>query len=279
MFLYKKTEKSDNSGLTYFMTNREGGVSSGKYASLNLGLYSGDDKENVFENRKRLLESLGVEEMLIPKEVHGNRVICVNDGLLSKLKCCTLEERELLLEGDALVTNKHEIALCVTTADCVPILLYDQKCSVVASVHAGWRGIEKEILLNTIQTMEYIYGVTPRELRAVVNPCISAEYFETDEDVAQKFIDKFGKESNVVRLPLKKDEKDEEKNEELGKIEKIEKPHIDLIEAVGLQLTLTGMIPKNISIVKGCTYSSMQFYSARRDGFQSGRMVSGIYKR
>lgn len=235
-----------------FMTSRRGGVSKGAYDSLNLGYFSGDEPENVRRNRSILCEALGVDEtsLVVPKEVHGNAVRWVRREELP------LSDEEV--ECDALVTCDEEVVLGVTTADCVPMLLYDAKdFQVVSAIHAGWKGVVKEILPQTIKEIKERLGIPPSNLKLKVYPCIGVDDFEVGEEVAQQF-QKYG-EQVVLRSGF-------------------EKPHVDLHQALLVQALQVGVLSENIEIIRS-DQSKELFFSARRDGFHSGRMLTGIYIR
>lgn len=235
-----------------FMTSRRGGVSKGAYDSLNLGLFSGDELQNVRQNRRLLCEALDVKEsdLVVPKEIHGNAVRWVRREELP------LSDEEV--ECDALVTCDEEVVLGVTTADCVPMLLYDAKdFQVVSAIHAGWKGVVKEILPQTIKEIKERLGIPPSNLKLKVYPCIGVEDFEVGEEVAQQFT-RYG-EAVVVR-------------------EGYEKPHVDLPQIVCIQALQNGILIENLEVVRK-KLTADTFYSARRDGFHSGRMLSGIFLR
>lgn len=236
--------------LTMFMTSRRGGVSQGAYDSLNLGYFSGDEPENVRRNRSILCEALGVDEtsLVVPKEVHGNDVrwVCKRELPLA----------DVALECDALVTTDEEVVLGVTTADCVPILLCDANGHrVAAAIHAGWKGVVKEILPCVINEIHHRLEISPNELKVKIFPSISVDDFEVGEEVAQQF-QKYG-EQVVLRTGF-------------------EKPHVDLHQTLLVQALQVGVLSENIEIIRSDQPKEL-FFSARRDGFHSGRMLTGIY--
>ena len=106
---------------------------------MNINAYCGDTAEHIAENRRRLARALGVEvdQILVPHQVHGTETRVVDAQLLRS----SSSERAALLEGvDALTTNQPGVCIGVSTADCVPVLLYDPIHQATAAVHAGWRG-------------------------------------------------------------------------------------------------------------------------------------------
>ena len=131
-----------------FSTTRRGGISTGAYASLNCTPYTGDAPECVRRNRKILAEALPFppRELVIPWQTHGTQVLPIDKDYLNS----TPDERKALLQGiDALTTREPGFCLCISTADCIPLLLYDVRHRVVAAIHAGWRGTVAGIATHT----------------------------------------------------------------------------------------------------------------------------------
>ena len=246
--------------ISHFVTSRAGGVSEGNYASMNLGLYSGDSRERVDENIRRLMTGLGLgpERLLLPRQVHGCRVAVV-DRTFTQLSGV---EREARLEGfDALITADPGVCVAVATADCVPVLLYAADKRVVAAVHAGWRGTVLRIAELTIQRMVDEFGCDPRQVWAAIGPSISPSAFEVGEEVVDAFHDAG---FDLSRLLLR--------DPDSGK------GHIDLWEANRMSLTGAGLDGDHIELAGICTYERFSdYFSARRLGIQSGRFLSGIY--
>ena len=246
--------------ISHFVTSRAGGVSEGNYASMNLGLYSGDSRERIDENIRRLMAGLGLEpeRLLLPRQVHGCRVAVV-DRTLTQLSGV---EREARLEGfDALITADPGVCVAVATADCVPVLLYAADKWVVAAVHAGWRGTVLRIAELTIQRMVDAFGCDPRQVWAAIGPSISPSAFEVGEEVVDAFHDAG---FDLSRLLLR--------DPDSGK------GHIDLWEANRMSLIRAGLDGDHIELAGICTYERFSdYFSARRLGIQSGRFLSGIY--
>ena len=150
--------------------------------------------------------------------------------------------------------------LCVSTADCVPVLLYDAAREVVAAVHAGWRGTVGKIASHTLQAMREKYGTQAADVHAIIGPCISLDAFEVGIEVYDAFAQVgFDMEQVACWHPEK------------------EKYHIDLPAANRLQLLAEGVMPGNIHDSAICTYAEHHdFFSARRLGIRSGRVLNGI---
>ena len=174
-------ERFSDEILAAFST-REGGVSEGCYASLNLAHNTGDDPARVRINFERWCESLGVDphHTVMVHQVHGNRVIEAEASLLGEGIY-----RERSVDADGIVTNQPGIALITSHADCAPLYLYDSVHHAVGMTHAGWRGTVAEIARETVKKMAACYGTKPQDVYAAVGPCIHAAAFACDADVAE----------------------------------------------------------------------------------------------
>ena len=132
-------EYSIADGVMAFSTTRKGGVSEGNYGEFNINEYCGDEPENVAENRKRLADELGiaVDHIILPHQVHGVEVRQIAAEYFSMPE----SHRKMALEGvDAVMTDLTGVCVGVSTADCIPVLLYDEVHHAMAAIHAGWRG-------------------------------------------------------------------------------------------------------------------------------------------
>ena len=253
---------SEDCNIPHFVTTRQGGVSEGAYASFNTGEYSGDDPEAVRTNRRLLSEAIGIpfERIFAPFQVHGTKIRPVDPVFLS----LPLDEQRSYLYGvDALVTNVPDVCVAVSTADCVPLLLYAPDVKAVAAVHAGWRGTVQGIAGKTVRFLVDEYGADPCLMKAGIAPSIGPGAFEVGEEV----VDAFGEAGFEMPCILKRDA-------DTGKA------HIDLWEANRLQLLAEGLSAGNIELAGLCTYTHPgEFFSARRLGIKSGRILSGIFLR
>ena len=240
-----------------FSTTRHGGVSTGNYASLNINPYCGDAPEAVAANRLRLAAELGVDEgrIVLPHQTHGTETRVIDGGFM----LLTANERQRLLDGvDAVLTDVPGLCIGVSTADCIPVLLYDAEHRAAAAVHAGWRGTQARILQKAVSGMCAVYGTEPARLKAVIGPGISLDSFEVGDEVYAAF---------------------EEAGFDMGAIAaRRAKWHIDLPLANRLQLTRCGVDEANITTLGTCTYANAdEYFSARRLGTASGRIYTGIY--
>ncbi|MEX0845922.1 MAG: peptidoglycan editing factor PgeF [Balneolaceae bacterium] len=208
---------------------------------LNIGLNTDESSSIVLENRRLLLEEIGVNENEIAYavQVHETEVEVVEEG-------------GIYLNKDAFITNKPGLALAIQVADCAAVLFGDSRNGVIAAAHAGWRGAAGGIVPKTIHYMKDL-GSEPKFIKAYVSPCISLKNFEVGEEVAVQFPDEFIHRQNFS------------------------KPHVDFKAFIRHQLMEAGVPAKNIEIDPHCTISDDNFYSYRRQKKESGRMM-GIIK-
>lgn len=253
MLKYGLTELYSN--IFCFSTTRYGGYSQGNYASFNCNGYCGDTLENVARNRELLSSLLPVRgELVIPHQVHQTEVRVVDDTFLRQGKT----EKEALLEGvDALVTDVPEKCLCISTADCIPVLCYDVRHRAIAAIHAGWRGTAARIVSKTLEVMRQVYATEGKDVCACIGPGISLEAFEVGDEVYETF-ERAG--FAMPRISVRRN-----------------KWHIDLWEANRMQLLDFGVDASRIEVSGICTFRHNEdFFSARRQGIASGRILSGI---
>lgn len=170
--------------LRHGMSTRDGGVSSGIYASMNFKEDGEDSQENVRENYRRIAARLGceAEKMVRPSLAHGNRVHVVTEQDYGN----GTVRPSGLPDTDALVTDRPGVMLCATFADCVPLLFVDPKRRVIGLAHSGWRGTVKRIGAETVRVMEEL-GSHPEDILAAIGPCICGGCYEVGPDTAGEF--------------------------------------------------------------------------------------------
>jgi purine-nucleoside/S-methyl-5'-thioadenosine phosphorylase / adenosine deaminase len=165
------------------VTTRSGGVSSGPYATLNLGLTVGDDPAAVLENRRRVAAALDArpEDFVFARQVHGAdvRVVTAADRGTGAF---VLDDT--VPAADALVTADPDVVLAILAADCVPIVLYDPAARVLAGVHAGWRGTVARTAAAAVAAMERL-GACPAGMIAGIGPAVAPDRYQVGADVAQ----------------------------------------------------------------------------------------------
>ncbi|MDX8337706.1 peptidoglycan editing factor PgeF [Draconibacterium sp. IB214405] len=204
---------------------------------------------NVPENKAKLANALALEvgQMVYPDQTHSSCVVDVNEV-----------PDKVISETDALVTSQSELCLCVQTADCVPVLLFDPEAKVVAAIHAGWRGTVGGIVEKALVKMTN-YGASTENIVAAIGPSISSEIYEVGDEVVNAARESIPN----VELTLRKNGTG--------------KTHFNLWEANRQLLLKNGVPAQNIEVLGACSFSEDEkYYSARRDGVNTGRMVSGI---
>lgn len=249
----------DDCNISHFVTTRSGGVSKGEYASMNTGAYCGDASDAVTRNREILCHCLSIspDRLFVPYQSHEDKILFVGKSFLS---LSTGEQKNEMHAVDAMITDQPSVCIAVTTADCVPVLLYAPDRKVVAAVHAGWRGTVLQIVYKTVQAMIRSFGCDPSCMKAVIGPSICYHHFEVGEEVADSFRNAGIFSSGVIDYPTGNG-----------------KPHINLSEANKRQLLQNGLCEANVEQCALCTYESNELlFSARRQGAYSGRMLSGI---
>lgn len=238
-------------GFSHGFFLRTGGVSEGVFSSLNFTTLTGDTPENVAQNLALAGESLGVNgaKIYFLSQVHGTDSLIV-DGSEEPAK--VLEQ-----EGDIVLTKAPDVAAGIRTADCVPILLACIETGWVAACHSGWQGCVRKAAPETVTALR---KAGAQRLIAAIGPHISCQSFEVSDDVAAQLVDASPDKDIVDRS--------------------YEKPHVDLRKMVRAQLVTSGISDADIDDVRGCTVlDEAHFFSFRRDGNPSGRMLSAIVGR
>ncbi|MFQ2092256.1 peptidoglycan editing factor PgeF [Aeromonas taiwanensis] len=224
-------------------TTRDGGVSEGVFAGLNLGAHVGDEPARVEANRARLQQEAAIPGPLNwLNQVHGIAVHPVSDRY------------ERAPDADAACAHEAGLACIVMTADCLPVLFCDRAGTRVAAAHAGWRGLHAGVLEKSIAAM----GCEPAEILAWLGPAIGPTAFEVGGEVREAFVAEQA-EAVAAFVPSASE----------GKW------LADIYRLARLRLARAGVT----AIYGGecCTFSdSERFYSYRRDG-QTGRMASIIW--
>ncbi len=254
--LYYKLQNDDKNCLC-FSTTRENGVSEGNYASFNLSPYSGDDLKNWEINRDNLCEELKINscQLIFPYQTHGTDIRIINEAFM---KMSDAEKEKHLNSVDALITNQRDICIGVTTADCVPLIFFDSINEIAAVAHAGWRGTCARIAEKTIARMQDEFNCQAQNIEVIIGPSISASVYEVGSEVLEAFT-KSGFDSDKIA------------------IKSGNSFFLDLWKANRIQLENAGILNKNIQLADICTFTEHErFFSARRLGIKSGRILSGI---
>ena len=254
-------------GVVAFSSTRQGGVSEGSYVAFNVNHYCGDHPAHIAENKQRLCKQLGIDEshLVYPHQTHQTEVRVIDEAFLS----LSDEDRQPLLEGiDAVMTNLQGVCIAVSTADCIPVLLYDEAHHAIAAVHAGWRGTVARIVEKAVAAMQHTYQTNPHQLKAVIGPGISLKNFEVGDEVYEAFAHAgFPMNEIAQQFP----------NSQLSIVNSQFSWHLNLPRCNQMQLEGEGVQTENIHMSNICTYDHVDtFFSARRLGINSGRILTGI---
>ena len=198
----------EQAGLDAIVTTRHGGVSSGPYASLNLGLHVGDEADLVLENRRRAAAVLGAApgDVVWAAQPHGPvaAVVTAADrgrGAFTGPGAGSGAGGRLAVPGaDALVTTDPAAVLAILVADCVPIVLFDPVARVLACVHAGWRGTVARVTGAALDAMASL-GARPADVRAGIGPAIGQDRYQVGDDVAGQAREALGGDADRVLRP------------------------------------------------------------------------------
>lgn len=238
-------------GFRHAFFTRQGGVSAGPFESLNFSVSVGDDPLKVEENLRRAAQVLGVSRsaLYFASQVHGTHVEALRgDELVADV---------IQRQADALLSATPGVACSVRSADCLPVLFADPRSRTVAAAHAGWRGLVRGVLIETLQQLVQ-RGCRADEILVAIGPHISVSAFEVSPEVAAE-IQAAAPGKTVVSY-------------EFGS-----RPHCDLRSVARAQLLTEGVVDAHVDDVLGCTMSdSAKFFSYRRDGKTSGRHLSSI---
>ena len=204
---------------------------------------------------------------LYPHQTHTDNVFYITDEFLTLPET----ERKDRLEGiDAVISNVPDVIMGISTADCIPVLVYDPEHHAAAAIHAGWKGTVKRIVEKSLVRMQETFGTNPAKCVAAIGPGISLESFEVGDEVGEAFVNEgFDIEKVSVRLPMMNvshptDEK---------------RLHLDLKEINRCQLLSLGVLAENINVSPIDTYTDERFFSARREqkgDVKCGRILSGF---
>jgi YfiH family protein len=238
--------------LRHAFSTREGGVSEGPFAALNLGRSVGDDPERVEQNGRLFAAALGLSagQLVSADQVHGDRILEIaaatpGDALPPAVG-----------EADGLITRARGVALCIRTADCVPVLVWAPDVGAIAAVHAGWRGAVRAIARSAVERLHEAYGADPARMVAAIGPSIRRCCYEVSGQLAGQFTQRFG-----VAVA-----------EAQGG-----RPHLDVAEASRLALLEAGLEAAAIEVAPHCTSCDPAlFFSHRRDRGRTGRHLACV---
>jgi len=208
---------------------------------FNLSFNVGDNPQIVQENREKFFDSLGLKssQIAFQKQIHSDVIKFV-------------DKTGSVGESDALITNKTNIGLAISVADCTSIFIYDKENKIIAAVHSGWRGTVKKILKKVLSNLSFHYKSKPENLIVFIGPSISQKNYEVGKDVAVLFDQKYLTVEN-------------------------QRLYLDVTSVNKDFLLDFGVPEENIEISNLCTYEEKELlHSFRRDKDKSGRMIGII---
>ncbi len=233
-------------GVRAHFTTRLGGVSTDGWASLNLGMTSGDDPDRVLRNRALLCDALGDDRIVANHQVHGSDVRRVDAADMAP---AFATGETTWPDADGLVSDATGIGLLVMGADCLPVLAWRVDTGRIGAAHVGWRGLVAGILGNLVA------GLGSADAVAVaIGPGIGPCCYPVSDEVRQSFRARFGQETVVGEA-------------------------VDLVHAAQVDLTALGVTNEAIARYGGCTScDARRFFSYRRDGARTGRHAGVIQR-
>ena len=177
-------------------STRQGGVSVGCLESMNLGFNRGDLDENVLKNHKIFAKAVGFpyENIVTTNQTHTTNVRVVTKEDCGK---GITKDRDYS-DVDGLITNVPGIVLTTYYADCVPLYIFDPVNKAIGLSHSGWKGTVNRIGENTLKLMNENYGTNPKDVICCIRPSICQDCYEISEDVANEFINEFGKNNKIL---------------------------------------------------------------------------------
>ena len=243
--------------LTHAFCTRLGGVSTGAFSGLNMSASTGDDKKNISKNWQILSEAFAIaaDRFFLLRQVHSDQILILNqssrkEAFFSPPAC------------DAVITDQPNIALCIKTADCVPIVLVDPQRGIIANIHAGWKGTALNIASKVVRSMAEHFGSRAEEMVAAIGPAIGPCCYEVDEPVVRA-MGSWGEDRETCRPAA-------DENHWM----------LDLPRINRQQMIHAGIPGKSITTVEFCTSCRNDlFYSHRRDRGKTGRQVHFIMMR
>ena len=238
--------------LVHAFCTRLGGVSEEDYKSLNMSFREGDEEFHVLQNWSKLAAAFDIpmENFLVLNQIHGDNIFVIQP----RGEYFTSRDA---LNYDAIVTDRANLAICIKTADCVPVFLVDPVKKVIAAVHAGWRGSALGITAKVIRLMQNQYGSSPSDLLAAIGPSIGPCCYEVDLPAAAAF--HRHKNAEAFLFPGKRKDR----------------WRLDLAEANRQQLLDGGIPADNIEAAGVCTVCRQEaFFSHRGSGGVTGRQIN-----
>lgn len=239
----------------HIFTTKEGGVSKGDYATMNVSFTRGDDREAVLENYRRIagIFDVGLEDIVCSHQTHTTNVrrVTKEDGGKGVVFDRDYED------VDGLITNEKNLVLCTMYADCVPLYFVDVKNRAIGLSHSGWKGTAGQMGKRTLERMAEEFGTKPEDVYAAIGPSICMDCYEVSSDVIEAFSLIFT-EQEMSQICYQK---------ENGKYQ------LDLWKANEIILINTGVLKEHIEVTRLCTHcNSDRMFSHRKVGDKRGNL-------
>ena len=234
-----------NSPAKHGFFTRLDGLSKKQFRSLNCSSSNDDDKKNVNENRLIAIKNLNLnkKKLILITQTHSSKVIRITKNNLDKN-----------IKADGVITSLNNVILGILTADCAPVIIYDDKNKFVCNLHSGWKGSLNNISQTAIKLFDK-YQIKRKNLTAIVGPCLGAKNYEVDKNFQRMFIEKNIKYSKFFRFKNKK------------------KSYFNLRALINYQLSELGL--KKIYNINRDTYSSENLFFSHRRSTHKGEKTTG----
>ena len=234
-----------NSPTKHGFFTRLDGLSKKQFRSLNCSSSNDDDKKNVNENRLIAIKNLNLnkKKLILITQTHSSKVIRITKNNLDKN-----------IKADGVITSLNNVILGILTADCAPVIIYDDKNKFVCNLHSGWKGSLNNISQTAIKLFDK-YQIKRKNLTAIVGPCLGAKNYEVDKNFQRMFIQKNIKYSKFFRYKNKK------------------KSYFNLRALINYQLSELGL--KKIYNINRDTYSSENLFFSHRRSTHKGEKTTG----
>jgi len=247
----------DKLAIKHGISSRLGGTSAQPFRSLNLGLHTGDNEQQVIANRERFCQGVGIEaeKIVTAQQTHRDQVVVVTKEYLGR---GAKGYKDAIADTDALVTNIPGIPLLLCFADCVPVLIVDPVQKAIGIAHAGWKGTVARIAQKTITTMQTEFGTKPQHCLVGIGPSIGSCCYEVDDRVIHQLQEQYANWEQVVHKAA-------------------DKWLLDLWQANCLQVEEIGVCSNNIVVSNVCTACNNElFFSYRAEQGETGRIGAVI---
>ena len=234
-----------NSPAKHGFFTRLDGLSKKQFRSLNCSSSNNDDKKNVNQNRLIAIKNLNLnkKKLILITQTHSSKVIRITKNNLDKN-----------IKADGVITSLNNVILGILTADCAPVIIYDDKNKFVCNLHSGWKGSLNNISQTAIKLFDK-YQIKRKNLTAIVGPCLGAKNYEVDKNFQRMFIEKNFKYSKFFRYKNKK------------------KSYFNLRALINYQLAELGL--KKIYNINRDTYSSENLFFSHRRSTHKGEKTTG----